>query len=167
MRRMNSSPLPVCRCEKETRVITSWTSKNPRRRFAVCVEGCCGYWAWIDEEMCRRATEIIPGLLRKINATEKDRDEYEEIARRNERKVTKLKEKVKELEKEIRCKKWVNKLLVKLLFLTWILIFLILMSWGQKNGNLVSFRQIQGACKHLALTKLKFAGEEDDPNCSF
>nr|XP_027060935.1 uncharacterized protein LOC113687547 [Coffea arabica] len=84
---MSSSPLPVCRCEKETRVITSWTSKNPGRRFAVCAEGCCGYWAWIDEEMCRRATEIIPGLLRKINATEKDRDEYEEIARRNERKL--------------------------------------------------------------------------------
>ena len=44
---------------------------------------------------------IIPDLLRRINVVEKDGGAYEEIARRNERKVAKLKEKVKEFEKNL------------------------------------------------------------------
>ena len=145
MRETNNPDFLLCKCEKMSRVITSWTSRNPGRRFAVCADGGCRFWQWIDKEMCSRSTEIIPGLLKRINVAEQQRDAYEEEVRRQERKVAKLKVKVKELEKEIRSKKWVNKCLVRLFLLTWMLTTIILVSWGKKNGNLTVFRQIEGA----------------------
>ncbi|XP_074570430.1 uncharacterized protein LOC141827046 [Curcuma longa] len=67
---------PKCRCGLLAKIITSWTADNPGRRFAICSlyenEGGCGFWAWIDDEICSRSTQVIPGLLRRINKLEAD-----------------------------------------------------------------------------------------------
>ena len=56
----------ICPCGKITKMIASWTDINPRRKYTVCSQevGSCGYWYWIDEEMCRRSVELIPDLPR-------------------------------------------------------------------------------------------------------
>lgn len=34
----------------------------------------CTFWEWADPEMCDRSKHIIPGLLRKINRLEEERN---------------------------------------------------------------------------------------------
>ncbi|CAI9279180.1 unnamed protein product [Lactuca saligna] len=47
-------------------IVTSWTDLNPGRRFWKCPSSC-GFIAWFDEPMCRRAVAVIPCLLRSKN----------------------------------------------------------------------------------------------------
>ncbi|KAL8040561.1 hypothetical protein ABFX02_10G106700 [Erythranthe guttata] len=62
---------------------TSWTERNPGRRYNTCIKykepSGCNFFAWIDPPMGYRATHIIPGLLRRVNGYEV------EIARRRSR----------------------------------------------------------------------------------
>ncbi|KAK9049677.1 hypothetical protein SSX86_031354 [Deinandra increscens subsp. villosa] len=61
--------MAVCYCGHQTTIRTSWTDANPGRRFYSCAqkESSCNFFLWVDPPMCRRAVEIIPGLLRSIN----------------------------------------------------------------------------------------------------
>ncbi|KAL3653463.1 hypothetical protein CASFOL_003144 [Castilleja foliolosa] len=54
-----------CNCGIELEVMTSWTDDNPGRRF----QGCPNY-KWVDEEVCSRSKQIIPGLIIKKNKLE-------------------------------------------------------------------------------------------------
>nr|KAJ0206247.1 hypothetical protein LSAT_V11C500249780 [Lactuca sativa] len=59
----------LCFCGKMAIIRTSWTDKNPGRRFCGCpTEGSkCRFIGWYDGPMCERSNAIIPGLLRTIN----------------------------------------------------------------------------------------------------
>ncbi|KAL3629939.1 hypothetical protein CASFOL_026251 [Castilleja foliolosa] len=63
-----------CHCGIELEVMTSWTDDNPGRRFQGCPNykkpSCCGFFRWVDEEVCSRSKQIIPGLIRKKNKLE-------------------------------------------------------------------------------------------------
>ncbi|KAJ0597839.1 putative transcription factor GRF family [Helianthus annuus] len=66
----------ICQCGKEAVIITSWTSKNPGRRFYACPEPGrnCRFIGWYDQERCQRCIDIIPGLLRRKNALEESNE---------------------------------------------------------------------------------------------
>ncbi|KAK4415017.1 hypothetical protein Salat_2608800 [Sesamum alatum] len=73
--RGSSSPfvMRICICGNETVVRTSWTNNNPGRRFRACAGyngSYCGSFEWVDPPMCRRARDVIPGLLRCIKQYE-------------------------------------------------------------------------------------------------
>ncbi|KAK1428087.1 hypothetical protein QVD17_16915 [Tagetes erecta] len=61
-----------CHCGKDATTRTSWTLKNPGRRFYACASQVarCGFFEWLDEKRCQACTDIIPGLLRAKNDLE-------------------------------------------------------------------------------------------------
>ncbi|CAL8992091.1 unnamed protein product [Prunus brigantina] len=64
-----------CYCGNVVKTHTSWTVSHPGRRFQVCARrNGCTFWEWADPEMCDRSKHIIPGLLRKINRLEEERN---------------------------------------------------------------------------------------------
>ncbi|PWA53809.1 zinc finger, GRF-type [Artemisia annua] len=73
----------LCPCGLQCVVRTSWTNRNPGRRFYSCPTygSDCGTFGWIDPPMGKRAIEIIPRLLRARNALEEDIEEYVEMYR--------------------------------------------------------------------------------------
>ncbi|PWA44743.1 zinc finger, GRF-type [Artemisia annua] len=84
----------LCRCGNVAIIKTSWTDRNPGRRFFWCPNvmiwgSDCGTFGWIDPPMCQRAIEIIPGLLRARNALEENIKEYVQMFR-EQREITKL-----------------------------------------------------------------------------
>ena len=103
----------VCTCGKPAVVKTSWTNRNPGRRFFGCptivslffgemyitLKQCivylpqksfvflhivlfqgsnCPFLGWLDPPMCARSVDIIPGLLRRMNALRGVVEELEE-----------------------------------------------------------------------------------------
>ncbi|KAJ9535054.1 hypothetical protein OSB04_un001875 [Centaurea solstitialis] len=62
-------PPPRCVCGSIGLIKTSWTSRNPGRRFYTCsnMERRCGFIRWFDPPMCSRSMEIISGLLNSKN----------------------------------------------------------------------------------------------------
>ncbi|PWA64032.1 zinc finger, GRF-type [Artemisia annua] len=70
----------VCTCGKSAVVKTSWTNRNPGRRFFGCptIGSNCPFLGWLDPPMCPRSVDIIPGLLRRINAFRGVVEELEE-----------------------------------------------------------------------------------------
>ncbi|PIN25958.1 DNA topoisomerase [Handroanthus impetiginosus] len=71
-----------CFCGNLARVRTSWTKENPGRRFLSCAnrDGGCRFFEWEDSPLCARSRVIIPGLLRRLNALEKENARLEKIA---------------------------------------------------------------------------------------
>ncbi|KAL8267960.1 hypothetical protein R6Q59_001758 [Mikania micrantha] len=59
-----------CECRKEAIILTSWTSRNPGRRFYGCLDqgSKCRFIGWFDQNQCQRCMDIIPGLLRDKNS---------------------------------------------------------------------------------------------------
>ncbi|PWA56774.1 zinc finger, GRF-type [Artemisia annua] len=56
------------RCHSVAVIKTSWTNRNPGRRFYGCPQMDCNRFIdWLDPEMCQRSVVIIPGLLRSLN----------------------------------------------------------------------------------------------------
>ncbi|PWA56411.1 zinc finger, GRF-type [Artemisia annua] len=55
----------LCACGLQCVVRTSWTNRNPGRRFY-----SCPLIGWVDPLMCDRSLDIIPGLLRNRDALE-------------------------------------------------------------------------------------------------
>ncbi|GKC99440.1 zinc finger, GRF-type containing protein [Tanacetum coccineum] len=75
-----------CACGLEAVIRTSWTNRNPGRRFYGCPTlspTCVNFLRWYDPPMCQRSVQIIPGLLRS-------RNELEEIVAMVEEKRRKL-----------------------------------------------------------------------------
>ncbi|CAL2257830.1 unnamed protein product [Prunus armeniaca] len=65
----------VCYCGNVVKTHTSWTVSHPGRRFQVCArKNGCTFWEWADLEMCDGSKHIIPGLLRKINWLEEEKN---------------------------------------------------------------------------------------------
>ncbi|KAH7839175.1 hypothetical protein Vadar_000754 [Vaccinium darrowii] len=56
-------------CGNRKVTLTSWTNKNPSRRFLSCTD-CDEFGGWVDPPMCRRAVQIIPELLRRVKTLE-------------------------------------------------------------------------------------------------
>ncbi|GER30052.1 GRF zinc finger containing protein, partial [Striga asiatica] len=66
-----------CYCGRRAVIRTSWTTENPGRRFQACSnlseeDPGCVFFDWYDPPMCRRAKALIPGLLKKMNASEEE-----------------------------------------------------------------------------------------------
>ncbi|PWA37589.1 zinc finger, GRF-type [Artemisia annua] len=63
-----------CNCQPPRQAVirTSWTQRNPGRRFYCCsqIVTDCGYFDWLDPPMCARSVQIIPGLLASRNVLE-------------------------------------------------------------------------------------------------
>ncbi|GJT37239.1 zinc finger, GRF-type containing protein [Tanacetum coccineum] len=75
-----------CACGLEAVTRTSWTNRNPGRRFYGCPTlspTYVNFLRWFDPPMCQRSVQIIPGLLRS-------RNELEEILAMIEEKRRKL-----------------------------------------------------------------------------
>ncbi|GJY47235.1 hypothetical protein Tco_0436298 [Tanacetum coccineum] len=59
-----------CACGLEDVIRTSWTNRNPSRRFYGCPTlspTYVNFLRWYDPPMCQRSVQIIPGLLRSRN----------------------------------------------------------------------------------------------------
>ncbi|GJS50793.1 zinc finger, GRF-type containing protein [Tanacetum coccineum] len=75
-----------CACGLEAVIRTSWTNRDPCRRFYGCPTlspACVNFLRWYDPPMCQRSVRINPGLLRS-------RNELEEILAMVEEKRRKL-----------------------------------------------------------------------------
>ncbi|GER32692.1 GRF zinc finger containing protein [Striga asiatica] len=77
----NNFPVQKCRCsEEELPFKTSWTKNNPGRRYWACpnygTREFCGFYKWLDSEMCARSKQIIPGLLSKLNNLEDELNDF-------------------------------------------------------------------------------------------
>ncbi|GAB2292718.1 hypothetical protein Dimus_026955 [Dionaea muscipula] len=60
-----------CRnCGIRRKMYTSRTDDNPGRRFMQCPRRDCNHFTWIDDPLSEPASEIIRGLLRRINMLE-------------------------------------------------------------------------------------------------
>nr|GEW70895.1 zinc finger, GRF-type [Tanacetum cinerariifolium] len=60
-------------CGLEAVIRTSWTNRNPCRRFYGCPTlspTCVNFLRWYDPPMCQRSVQIILGLLRSRNELE-------------------------------------------------------------------------------------------------
>ncbi|POO00940.1 Zinc finger, GRF-type, partial [Trema orientale] len=76
---------PRCKCGELAVIRASWTNENPGRRFYSCPlfekdkEASYGFFLWLDPKMCRRSMDIIPSLLQRINAKERENEKPEFI----------------------------------------------------------------------------------------
>ncbi|GJW15167.1 zinc finger, GRF-type containing protein [Tanacetum coccineum] len=62
-----------CACGLEAVIRTSWTNRNPGRRFYGCPTlspTCVNFLRWYDPLMCQRSVQIISGSLRSHNELE-------------------------------------------------------------------------------------------------
>ena len=61
-----------CSCGRIAVIHTSWTDRNPGRRFYACPKrgSKCMFIGWYDPVMCPCSIEIILGLLRSKNELE-------------------------------------------------------------------------------------------------
>ncbi|GKE12677.1 zinc finger, GRF-type containing protein [Tanacetum coccineum] len=62
-----------CACGLEVVIRTSWTNRNPCRRFYGCPTlstTCVNFLRWFDPPICQRSVQIIPKLLRSLNELE-------------------------------------------------------------------------------------------------
>ncbi|KAL8488121.1 hypothetical protein ACS0TY_024416 [Phlomoides rotata] len=83
-----ASTLVKCYCKREAIVVTSWKEGNVGRRFFGCAAypniGYCKKFRWIDEPLCDRAREIIPGLLKRMNEQKAEIKKAQDIAKKFE-----------------------------------------------------------------------------------
>ncbi|WOH11753.1 hypothetical protein DCAR_0831244 [Daucus carota subsp. sativus] len=79
-----------CFCGRRARVFTSWTLKNPGRRFYTCAtpkNNGCHYFEWFAEEFCPRSLDVITHLNhRRIYLEEKLKVVEEDLAESMEKK---------------------------------------------------------------------------------
>ncbi|PON96393.1 Zinc finger, GRF-type, partial [Trema orientale] len=75
--------IDFCNCRPPHPVVvrTSWTNENPGRRFKSCRKlrayGGCGFFYWIDLEMCKRSKREIPELLRRLCDLEAEKSSFD------------------------------------------------------------------------------------------
>nr|GEY77418.1 hypothetical protein [Tanacetum cinerariifolium] len=76
-----------------TVIRTSWTNRNPDRRFYGCPTfspACVNFLMWYDPLMCQRSVKIIPRLLRSRNGLEEILAMVEEKRRKEAQQVNEL-----------------------------------------------------------------------------
>ncbi|KAF2323859.1 hypothetical protein GH714_001732 [Hevea brasiliensis] len=63
--------VPRCTCNIEVDLCSTWAGGNLGRRFHGCRNygtlNYCGYFQWYDDPFPLRATQVISGLLRRID----------------------------------------------------------------------------------------------------
>ncbi|PQM35283.1 uncharacterized protein Pyn_39805 [Prunus yedoensis var. nudiflora] len=104
----NQSPSArkLCRCGGYIKTWTSWTDLNPRRRFEACEmsrrnKGNGHHWELLDATTCAIGKELIPRLLRRMRAMEKDLKLIEEQKKEVEDKLKMVEREKKELEYKV------------------------------------------------------------------
>ncbi|KAM0042907.1 putative transcription factor GRF family [Helianthus debilis subsp. tardiflorus] len=93
-----------CHCGRDAIIQTSWTSKNPGRRFYACpVQGSnCPFIGWFDQQRCQRCIDIIPGLLRAKNNLESEKMQLQQQNMNLEEENLKLQQKNMKVEAKSR-----------------------------------------------------------------
>ncbi|KAK1403056.1 GRF-type domain-containing protein [Heracleum sosnowskyi] len=79
-----------CFCERRARLCTSWTLKNPGRRFFTTPKenNGCHFFQWFEEEFCGRSLDVITHLNHKrIYLEEKLKLVKENLAESIEKKI--------------------------------------------------------------------------------
>ncbi|KAL8466997.1 hypothetical protein ACS0TY_035902 [Phlomoides rotata] len=73
----------TCYCHRVAVTVTSWKEDNVGRRFLGCErypnKGYCKFFKWIDEQLCERAKQIIPGLLKRLNEQRDEKRNMESV----------------------------------------------------------------------------------------
>ncbi|KAF5472382.1 hypothetical protein F2P56_009104 [Juglans regia] len=110
---------PTCWCGLKTPIKTSYTKKNPGRRFFACPkyntgDAMCEFFVWVD--IFKLIEENI--LTREIKARQ-----TLDIVLKREYAVRKREDKVREMAKKLKKEKR------KLLCLYWIVAFVVLLAW--------------------------------------
>ncbi|KAL8528000.1 hypothetical protein ACS0TY_005711 [Phlomoides rotata] len=104
-----------CFCRKEAIVVTSSKDANVGRRFFGCENysniGYCKFFRWIDQPMCERAREIIPGLLKKMNDMRGELRNAQHLAQKLKETVSVLEQMNGRLKKDVRNLKNENSML--------------------------------------------------------
>ncbi|XP_012844245.1 PREDICTED: uncharacterized protein LOC105964265 isoform X2 [Erythranthe guttata] len=57
----------MCRCNRDVAIGTTWTAKNPARKFACCTNldkpNGCNFLQWAEPEICEKGLEIGRGFI--------------------------------------------------------------------------------------------------------
>nr|XP_027122511.1 uncharacterized protein At4g04775-like [Coffea arabica] len=108
-----NKPIPFCKCGTRTILKTSWTERNPARRYIECAQNQvrgCGFWDWYDEEICERAKQVIPGLLRSKNKLEAENEALQKEVRGWQSKANEMALEIKRLKEQLEKKQRTRKL---------------------------------------------------------
>ncbi|XP_027152586.1 uncharacterized protein At4g04775-like [Coffea eugenioides] len=146
MRGKGKETTPTCSCGSKTNLKTSWTDRNPARRYVECANGKvdgCGYWNWYDEEMCERSKQVIPGLLRRINRVETENETLRQQILKLQKKAEKMEDKVKNLKEKLG-RKNVKKMVIVLFVIAWTIVNASMWIWGPNKGQKFGRLQIDG-----------------------
>jgi hypothetical protein len=72
----SEAPARECYCGMKTYLRTSWTRKNPGRRFFGCARygkgPNCKYFEWFEPRICERGGEVVYELRVKIKTMEEE-----------------------------------------------------------------------------------------------
>ncbi|KAK1354984.1 GRF-type domain-containing protein [Heracleum sosnowskyi] len=111
----------VCNCGMNARLRTSWTSKNPGKRFWSCCKPKevrqCNFFMWMDDELGGRAKEIISELKQRNSFLEDQVMKLEDKLIKKKKKTEMVKKK-KEAQFNMFC-------IIMMCFIAFILIFCI------------------------------------------
>jgi len=73
----NEESLRECYCGMKTYLRTSWTDKNPGRRFFGCAQygkgQHCKYFEWFEPRLCERGGKLVFELRVRIKSMEDER----------------------------------------------------------------------------------------------
>ncbi|PWA89653.1 zinc finger, GRF-type [Artemisia annua] len=113
----------LCACGLQCVVRTSWTNRNPGRRFYSCptYNSSCPFIGWVDPPMCDRSLDIIPGLLRTRDALEDALDLEQERADWEEHRPNEDETRANQAELRAKMEEERAKKLRKYLIISWVL----------------------------------------------
>ncbi|KAL8528836.1 hypothetical protein ACS0TY_006333 [Phlomoides rotata] len=108
-----------CYCQREAVFATSCKDGNVGQRFYGCQkysinflcflsnsnDGYCKFFCWIDQPLCKRAKQIIPGLLKRLNEQREEIRNMEAIAEKLNEMTRVLESLNNKLEEEIQALK--------------------------------------------------------------
>nr|GEZ66916.1 hypothetical protein [Tanacetum cinerariifolium] len=74
----------ICGCDNEAKIKTSWTDRNPERRFYGSRNKArnYGFFWWVDTPMSERDVDVIPRLLMARNVLEEDLEDHQRMTAR-------------------------------------------------------------------------------------
>lgn len=109
VKQLQSPMAELCLCLKPSLAVvhTTWTPSNAGRRFTGCANCKCQYFRWVIL-LCDRARLIVPGLIRRINHLEEEKQQL---------KTNNLEKKQNEAVGYLQCSTT-----MKMLLVTWVLL---------------------------------------------